>query len=236
MKHFLFIFFILSGHSALAINLQLELGNTDSKFNYFQLPNDPANRVDLPTENGISYRLTGAYDVSPNGKIYFLLAPLTLKYQTTADRDFEFRGGNYLSNTETTVTYKFNSYRVGYLWTFGTETFEYWAGAVAKIRDADIKVTQGDISKNFSNVGFVPLLAAGFHYKPTDIYSLYFHLDGSSAPQGSAYDGVVEARVRIKDGLTAGIGYRVLGGGADNDTLKNFAEFQSTTVSLLLDW
>ncbi|NQZ02645.1 MAG: hypothetical protein HRT45_18440 [Bdellovibrionales bacterium] len=216
-----------------ASTLQLEGGSTRSAFNYVQIPDEDENRINLPDVTGLSYRLTGMIDITDSGMLYFLYAPLTVGYTTRDNSAFEFDGTDFLGNTETDISYKFNSYRLGYLWSFGGKSFKYWGGFVGKIRDAEIIVEQGDTDESFSNVGFVPLLGAGFLWSPSDWWSVYFHADGSYAPQGSAYDAVLELRGNLSDSFAVASGYRILGGGADNDTLENFAQFETVTLSLV---
>lgn len=227
------LFLVLFCSGAQASYIQLEAGATQSIFNYFQLPNVDANRVNLPNESGTSFRATAFFNVTERGRLYFLYAPLTLKYSAMPQNNFEFNGQNFLANTPTEVTYKFNSYRIGYLWSFGLENLQFWIGPVAKIRDADLRVAQGTTAESFDNLGFVPLIGFGAEYFLNGWWSLYFHVDGLTASQGSAYDGVVESRFQIFESVAANVGYRILGGGADNDRLQNFAQFNSVTFSLL---
>lgn len=67
-------------------------------------------------------------------------------------------------------------------------------------------------------------------------WSLFTHLDALGASQGYAYDFQFELRYKTSLHYSLGIGYRSLGGGADNDTLKNFAQFDTTYFSLVYNF
>lgn len=186
MKLLILLLTVLFNISAFASSIHIEVGSTRSDYNSFQIPNDDSNRINLPELKGTSYRITGYLDLGNDNTFYFLYAPLTLNYTTRSNSGFEFNGTNFSSGTETDVSYKFNSYRLGYLWNFGGGDFKYWVRFVGKMRDAEIEVSQVSTKQSFSNKGFVPLLGVGFHYIPSSIWSIYAHLDGSYAKQGSA--------------------------------------------------
>jgi hypothetical protein len=115
---------------------------------------------------------------------------------------------------------------LGYLWTWKTGGFKYWAGVVGKIRDANTEVIQGSTSDNFDNIGFVPLLSIGFDLYLTSRLSVFHHTDALGSSQGSAYDSQLELKLNLSS-YAASVGKRILGGGADNDTVYNFAQFDT---------
>ena len=112
------------------------------------------------------------------------------------------------------------------MWKWENSSFNYWTGIVGKIRDAKISVTQGSNSKSYDNLGFVPLLAFGFDYKMTSQISLFSHTDALTAAQGSAFDSQLEVRYLISN-FGVSFGKRILGGGADNDEVYTFAQFDT---------
>ena len=65
---------------------------------------------------------------------------------------------------------------------------------------------------------------------------IHLHFDGLAAPQGSAYDGALELRLAPFEKIHFSLGARILGGGADNDKLKTFAQFNSYTASLIFNF
>jgi len=224
-----FLIYIAIFYSGLsfASSISLDIGQTETVFNRFAIPNTSADRVSLPTEDTLtSYRVTGYFDLSSGNQIYVLIAPLETEYHFTSNRNFEFADNNYTSGTATNVKYKFNSYRLGYLWKWKTSSFDFWTGVVAKIRDANIEVTQGTRTSAFDNIGIVPLASMGFDFRLFKNLSVFSHTDALGASQGSAYDSQLELRLKLSS-LSVSFGKRVLGGGADNDEVYNFAQFDS---------
>jgi len=225
MKILLLVFVLVT--NIFCNTLSFDFGQTQAVFNRFAIPNTSDNRVSLPTDDTLnSYRITGYFDLVSGNQIYFLFAPLETTYNFDSKNNFEFDGENYTANTDTEVYYKFNSYRLGYIWNFGSESFKYWFGAVGKIRDAKISVEQGTQSNSFDNIGFVPLIAIGFEAQLLYGLSLFSHTDALGSSQGSAYDSQLELRYKFGS-VSTSVGKRILGGGADNDNVYNFAQFDT---------
>jgi hypothetical protein len=227
ISKFLLCFFIIGTTLARASSLSVDIGKTNAVFNRFAIPNTYDDRVSLPVDGTLtSYRLTGYLDLDSGNQIYFLIAPLETSYLFDPIKNFEFNNENYLAGFETKVNYKFNSYRLGYLWKWDFSRVNIWSGVVGKIRDAKIEVKQGSTSTSFDNIGFVPLLSFGFEARLFSSLSIFSQADGLSASQGSAYDAQIELRYKLGS-ISVSLGNRILGGGVDNDNVYNFAEFQT---------
>lgn len=230
----LFYFFILCFYSlcAAASSLSFDVGETKAIYNRFAIPNNDQNRISLPIDDSLtSFRVTGYVDLDSGNQIYFLLAPLSTSYNFVSTKNFEFDNESFLAGADTDVSYKFNSYRLGYLWNWKFSNFHFWTGLVGKIRDAKIEVKQAGKSKAFENIGFVPLAAIGAQLFMSKSFSLFSHTDALAASQGSAFDSQLEARYHFHN-LALSIGKRILGGGADNDRVYNFAEFATNYLRL----
>jgi hypothetical protein len=226
MKVFLFVLFF--SFNAWASSLSLDLGQTKTNYNRFSIPTNVASQLEMPQGEGIaSYRLTGYIDLASRNQFYFLLAPLQVEYSLNAVSNFRFNNTNFTSGSTTNVTYKFNSYRVGYLWTWTNSNLKYWLGAVGKIRDAKIEVIQASVRDQYDNVGFVPLAAFGFEWPLGSHFSIFFHTDALAASQGAAYDAHFELRYRLGS-IATSLGARILGGGAENERVYSFAQFDTT--------
>lgn len=221
---------ILISNSTLlfASELSFDIGNTKTIFNRLSIPNENANRITLPTDKSLtSYRVTGFFDIGQNNQLYVLIAPLELSYNFRSRNNFEFNDTTFNANESSTLDYKFNSYRLGYLWKWKANSLSYWAGFTGKIRDARTKLTQNGLSDEFSNIGFVPLASLGLDWRFLSNLSFYTHADALGASQGSAYDIQFELKYRASN-LAISIGHRLLGGGADNDRVFNFAQFDTS--------
>lgn len=67
---------------------------------------------------------------------------------------------------------------------------------------------------------------------------IWLQMDGEAlaAPQGRAIDVLFSLDYAWENGWQAGVGYRVLDGGADNDTVYTFATFHHAAVLLRYAW
>jgi hypothetical protein len=215
-----------------ASDISFEVGRTDTIFNRFAIPNDLPNRVSLPIDETItSYRATGFFDLPSGNKLYVLYAPLETSYEFSSKKNFEFNNTNFSNSQNTTVSYKFSSYRLGYMFHRDYSSLSVWGGLTGKIRDAEISVKQKGQKSSFDNVGFVPLLSFGLDWTIYETFSLYTHTDALGASQGAAYDSQVELRYKLNSTYIS-FGKRILGGGADNDNVYNFAQFDSYFIKV----
>jgi hypothetical protein len=226
---------MLYSFSICASSINFDYGETSTVFNRFAIENTSDNRVSLQTKDSLrSFRISGLYDHGGN-QIYFLYAPLETSYKFNPGNSFMFNKEDFSSGADTEVFYKFNSYRLGYLWKWRNQSLNYWVGAVVKVRDAEIKVTQGSKSSSFDNIGLVPLASIGLEYFLLSDVSLFSHTDALSASQGSAYDSQIEFRYKV-DSVSLAIGKRILGGGADNHRVYNFAQFDTNYIGIRLSF
>ena len=220
----------LFSFSAFASSLTLELGSVRSKYNYFQKPNNDADRVDLPDRSITGARLSARVTLNERWDVSFLYAPLETTYNLTSRSNFNFNGTAFAQNEATRVGYKFNSYRVGFLRKYTQGPWRFVVGPVLKVRDAKLSVAQAGARSSFSNVGPVPLLGLGAEYRWNESLSTLVYSDALAGGPGYAFD--VNAELRYGWARSQiGVGYRTLGGGADNDELKNFARFNSWLLS-----
>lgn len=235
MKKIFVVFSVscLMSFELLASQINLEVGRIKTSHNRFQLPNEKVNEVQLPEgEYSTSYRLRGTFDLKGDKFLSFLYAPFQGDYKFRSDNSFKFDNSNFAANADTKVDYKFNSYRVGYFQRFSPKKdFKYWLGGVLKVRDAKIKVTQGDLRDSYSNVGLVPLIGIGAEYFLQDDISLFSHIETLGFDKGYAYDFNAEMRYYLNQKNAIGFGYRTFGGGVDNDKLMNSARFESFYVN-----
>lgn len=152
-----------------------------------------------------------------------MLAPLTASGTGTLGQNVQFAGQNFAAGVATQGRYKFNSYRLTYFnrWKQGPRS-EWRIGGTLKIRDAEIRLTQGGVSAKDSDLGVVPLAYIWGQEKLSDRWSAIFEVDALFAPQGRAFDGSAKLAYHANDRTTWTVGYRLLEGGADNDRVYNF--------------
>lgn len=221
------------------VQLTLEGGALWQSRNDQAVPGNGGTRFSLSDINSgpfASYRLYVGYQWSDKHQIRVLYAPLELSVSGSFDGNILFQNSTFRSNMETAAFYKFNSYRITYA--YGLEDINGWKfalGFTAKVRDAEVRLTQGVISESKKNIGFVPL----FHFNGKRSlgpgWLFRFDFDGLAAPQGRAFDigAFLEKQISEKQ-IFAFLGYRTVEGGADNAEVYNFAWIHIGTLGFRL--
>jgi hypothetical protein len=216
-----------------AQTLKLELGSAHVSKNEFRIPANSGTDVAIPNSDQIYYRIEGFWDLNEKNAVRFVYAPFSYDKGITPNTPLLFDTQTFLANTPTSLTFQFNSYRIGYVRHLIREThYAFDLGFTLKMRDALISVSQNGLEEKFTDFGFVPLLYFSFLYKWNADWSLFLNADGAGASQGYAIDALLENRYQWSDALTLAIGYRYLDGGADNDTVKTFATIHYLNTSL----
>jgi hypothetical protein len=72
------------------------------------------------------------------------------------------------------------------------------------------------------NTGFVPLINFRAEWMPLSRLSILLDGDALAAPQGRAEDILVSTRFRITRDISLKLGYRILEGGADAESVYSF--------------
>lgn len=218
-------------------SLELEAGPTWQSKNNVQIPND---------EFGTLFSLKDLVGTGPwaAGRIYFtwninqkhglrlLLAPLSYTESGIFDDEVLFAGQAYEAGIPTDATYRFNSWRLTYRYKFkNSDRWQLWIGATAKIRDAEIKLQQGDTTSRDTDVGFVPLLYFRADWRFAEKWHAIADFDGLAGGPGRAIDLALKIGYDINDRWSVSAGYRMIEGGVDIDEVYNFAWFNSAVVS-----
>lgn len=201
-----------------------------------QIPGDSGTRYSLDELVGTGpfpfYRLELTYNIRPRHSLRFLLAPFEYTKTGILDKNVFFVDQTFNAGENTDATYRFNSYRATYRYLFHDgEKWRWQVGFTAKIRDAEIALTQEGKSAKDSNVGLVPLLNLYGEYQLAERWHFIIDFDGLVGPQGRAVDLGLLARYDVTKRWYVGGGYRTLEGGADNDEVYNFAWFNYASIS-----
>jgi hypothetical protein len=186
-----------------------------------------------------SYRVYLGRRFSEHHEIRLLYAPLELELKGKFSSTVNYKGATFAANTETTAYYKFNSYRLSYIYHFYVSSaWDLALGLTGKVRDAEVRLSQGILRESESNVGFVPLLHFQARRELSTNWKFIFDVDGLSAPQGRAIDlALMFERLISKSGESqAYFGYRTVEGGADNDKVYNFAWFHIATLGFKMNF
>ncbi len=231
---------IIIGQNAKAqINIDIESGLVFTGYNNVQIPGNTGTRFSLKDDfkpNPTAFiRIRGGYTFKSKHTFSILYAPLSVKSEGSINKQIVFQGETFPANTPINATYKFNSYRFTYRYDLVKKAkYEFGLGFTAKIRDAKIELSGGNLSANKSNVGFVPIINFRFSYIANEKYSFLLEGDALAAPQGRAEDVLIAASYKLSDKIAIKAGYRILEGGADNDSVYGFALFNYATVGLTI--
>jgi hypothetical protein len=217
--------------------LELEAGPAWQSKNNVQIPNDSAgdrfSLSDLSNGPELATRVTAEHTFSQRHTVRAIFAPLTFQQTGEFTTPVNFDGESFAANERTSTSYRFNSYRLGYRYSFIPEgPFQLRAGGTIKVRDARVRLSQEGRSKSYANVGVVPLLSAQALYAPTENLSLLLDIEGLGASQGRAIDALIGARYNIDEQFDLTLGYRMLEGGADNDEVYTFSWIHYAVVGL----
>lgn len=208
------------------LKFQLETAGLWQTRNEFRLPGNAGTQVELAGfKSGPFFapRFYAEWDINQKHGLRLLVAPLAFHVPFTPSAALSVKGQSFAAGTPVTVRYKFNSYRLTYRYLFDSDgAWSFRLGATAKIRDANISVTDGTTTAQDPNLGFVPLLHFGVRRSLGEQWFADLDVDALAAPQGRAED----VALRLGYDLTPwemSFGYRFLEGGADNDRVFTFA-------------
>ena len=180
------------------------------------------------------YRIYLSHRWNERHELRALYAPLSVNLSGRFGQPVTFLEETFAADTPTDALYRFNSYRLTYAYHFESQgPWSFALGFTGKIRDAEVRLTQGATSQSKTNVGFVPLLNFQARRELGARWAFTADLDGLAAPQGRAFDLALflERDLEVA-GLRLFGGYRMLEGGADNDQVYNFAWLHYATLGL----
>jgi len=220
------------------VGFEIEAGGVWQGRNDVEIPNDgTATRFSVEELVGrgpfFSYRVYVSYDLNEKHGLRLLFAPLTVEGNGIPAAEIKFDDETFEAGVSTDATYRFNSYRITYRYLFfDGDRFRWHVGFTAKIRDAEVALSQGSKSASYDNVGFVPLLHIAGEWEMSDRWSAIFDADALAAPQGRAEDVALKMSYRFNGRWSVSAGYRMVEGGADNDKVYTFAWLHYAVASV----
>lgn len=211
-----------------SLYLEIEAGPAWVSRNNVRIPTDDGTRFDMIdlTGNGpdLYGRIYATYAFNERHSLRMNLAPLQFSGTGTFEEAVRFQDSDFIAGEPVRGNYRFNTYRLTYRWLFHSDArWDLGVGGALLVRDAKIELTQGDTTDLDDDVGVVPLLHLYAAYRINERMSLVVDLEGAGAAQGRAIDVSFKAHYDLGDGWDVSLGYRTLEGGADNDSLYNFA-------------
>ena len=195
------------------------------------------NTIKVPLEGGTRFSLTDELksEAAPYARLRvgrrwgksdlsFLAAPLTLRSSGRLDKPVNFDGASFPGGVPVEAVYRFNSYRVKYLYEFHrTEKLALRWGGALKLRHAGVTLSGGGTSAESKNTGFVPLAAFSLNYAFRPGWLLLLDVEALGAPQGRAEDVMAAVSRELRPGLRLRAGYRFLEGGSGAGEVYTFA-------------
>ncbi len=234
---FTIIFFIITSSVNAQAYIDIESGAVFTGYNNVRISGNAGTlfslKNDLNPKTNAFIRIRAGYKIKSRHTISLLYAPLIVKYSGLTNKQIEFEGESFPSNTALKASYKFNSYRITYRYDIVNRSkFEFGLGFTAKIRDAEIALNSEGLAASKKNVGFVPIINFRLNYKINNKIGILFEGDALAAPQGRAEDVLLAGTYKFSDQFKVRLGYRILEGGADNDEVYNFSLFHYASVGV----
>lgn len=242
MTIFLSVLFVLAGQAdadsnAKSFYLELEAGPVWQSMNDVQIPGDSGTEFsfkDLTGAGPSAYgRFTLGWNILERHGLRLVAAPLRVNGSGTFDQPVSFAGKTFAADTATEGNYKFDTYRLTYRYRFlNKAAWRLRAGGTLLLRDAEIELEQNGTKASDSNVGVVPLLSVAADWIFADRWSAMVDFEGLAGGPGRAFDVALKLQYDVTDRWYVAGGYRILEGGADNDTVYNFAWFNFAFLSV----
>jgi hypothetical protein len=221
------------------ISLDISGGLVAQSYNEVRIPNEAGTTFDLYKDFRIQgpvlyYSLKLGYCFSGKNHFFLLYAPLSANYEGPAPFDIRYQSTTFLQGQNIVALYKFNSYRLTYRRdVYKSEKWLLGVGFTAKIRDAEIRLTAGEISDTKVDLGFVPLLNLYAEYNFNN-WALFFEGDGLAGGPGRAFDLYLGGKIPIGDHLKIKAAYRMVEGGADVSEVYNFNMLHFANLGLII--
>jgi len=210
------------------LQLEAEGGAVWFSRNDVRIPGDSGTKFDMLELTGRGpdpyIRLYATYAFNNRHALRLTFAPLETEGTGTLKESTAFKNEVFAPDVPTKGTYRFNTYRLTYRWTFhDSERWNWGIGAAALVRDAEIALQQGGKKEARDDLGVVPLLHLYGAYDVTDRLALVLDIEGAASRPGRAIDAALKVRYAFNSNWYASAGYRTLEGGADNDDVYTFS-------------
>jgi hypothetical protein len=218
--------------------VELEGGIAFSGYNDVQIPSKEGTKFsltdDVESPATPAFRARVGHTLFDRHTMFATVAPFTVRGNGTLEKDITFAGKTFAAGTKVDSTYRFDSYRLTYRYTFADRYYlKVAAGITGKIRSATIALMSDSGYASRNDLGFVPLVNVFIHWKPHDKFGLVLDLDALASPYGRAEDALFALQYEYSPNASLRLGYRVLEGGSDGGgSVYTFALVNYATVGL----
>lgn len=222
------------------VGLEVDSGvvtsNTVQRYN-----NSQTTRFDATEFTGRSVTTGRLTMVVPVGRpaagheLRFEVVPVQLSGTQFPRTDIVYDGLTFRPDRPLTVLYQFNTYRMTYDVPVFRERapsgWDFRLGGTLAVRDAQVRLKQGALRRNFVNYGPVPLAFGSVRAPIVRDLAVEADAEGFPAPGGG---GLLDASMRLTWTPTARFvayaGVRYLSGGATQDTFFNYLHVRAATL------
>lgn len=210
-------------------SIHIESGVIALSRNDVRIPGDTGTRFDmldiLGTDADVYARVALNWKYGERAGLRVVASPLEITGEGSLSQVTSFAGETFAADTPTNGTYRFNGFRLTWRYTLDQEgPFQWAVGVTGFIRDAEIALSQGELSAADDNVGFVPALHLSGEWRINRSWMWAFDFDGLAGGPGRLIDLGISGRYILGDHWHLGVGGRILEGGADVDEVFNFAQ------------
>lgn len=218
--------------------VELEGGAVWPTRNDVQVPNEaPATRFSLADLVGrgprAAWRAYLTWNFDDRHAVRLLAAPLSITADGVPGQPLVFAGSTFAAGVPATATYRFNSFRLTYRWRFHHGArWSWWLGGTAKIRDAEIRLSQGTTTAQKTDLGFVPLLHVAGEARLGRGWQAGLDVDAIAGGPGRAEDVALKFGRDVGDRWRIAAGYRTVEGGADVPSVYTFAWLHYAVLSV----
>ncbi len=240
MKHIIttIILLALATLAFAQFSLDLETGVAFTGYNDVRIPNNATQSMfsfkdDLTSKPVMYGRANLHWLVTPRHEVSLLASPLTTRPAGTLDQPIVFQGKTFAAGKKIDAVYRFNSYRLQYLYRLKNQAGIFRAiGVSLKVRDAIISLENEDDYAEKTDLGFVPLIGFELGYDFTDDLGILLKGEALVSPtgEGRAEDVLLAATYDIDDRYSLWLGYRILEGGGDVDEVYSFANINYLSI------
>ena len=166
-----------------------------------------------------------------------VVAPFVQSGTAIASVPIRYDGGLFEAGVPLEVRYKFNTYRITYdVPIFDDARSAGWAlrlGGTLAIRDAQVKLSQAGVVRDFTSVGAIPLLYFSASRNLGQDWRLLGEFDAFPAPGGGGlFDGSLKLSYALSPQVALLAGARYQFGGAKDDEFYNFLRQWSATAGV----
>lgn len=224
------------------LEVELEGGAVWLGRNDVEIPNDgTASRFSLSALTGSGpwpvARVYVTWSLAERHALRLLAAPLTVRESGAPSMPIDFAGARFLAGTAVEAAYTFNSYRLTYRWRFhSSASTTAWLGLTAKVRDASVVLAQGSVQGRKDDLGFVPLVHMAGSWQAGSRWALSLDVDALAGGPGRAVDGSAKVGYQVSDRWAIRVGYRTVEGGADVESVYNFAWVHYAVAAVTWRW